>query len=381
MRRSMTALLLLACALACAGCAREKREDKRAMEEQMRAQSSKEESNLHRQAAVIQMRIDEMQRVHRTFTAGGDVHNITFFLDGPELALIDESVTSGGTTARNRFYYAGGRLFLYLEQRKSTIETGPGTSTQQMSELNIAYGGGENMLSATKTVDDRKMKVEAEEVSRILQRGRELFAISTSSSFIIDSLSATAIDSLQQGKGAGSVGVRVETANPAATSATAAQMPTQSGKTPGIASPAPAAKTAVKPGTPVKAQPAPAAQTPGRQQAQAPAQKNVKTPAGDASDEGPQRILFQKGSTSADIKGALTAAGTWQYIIWAHNGQVMSVSLPSSDPTVRFELHNDAGRISGRTAKWSGTVPRTGNYVIRLSGNGGAAYTLRTDIQ
>jgi hypothetical protein len=380
MRRSMTALLLLACALACAGCAREKREDKRAMEEQMREQSSKEESNLHRQAAIIQMRIDEMQRVHRTFTAGGDVHNITFFLDGPELALIDEAVTSGSTVARNRFYYAGGRLFLYLEQRKSTIETGPGTSTQQTSELNIAYGGGENMLSAIRTVDDRKMKVEADEVSRILQRGRELFAISTSSSFIIDSLSATAIDSLQQRTGAGSAGVRVETANPA-TAASATQAPPQTGKGQGAAPPVPTAKTAVQSGTPAKTQPAPAAQTQGRPQTQAPAPKPGKTPAGDASDEGPQRILFQKGSTSADIKGALTAAGTWQYIIWARTGQTMSVSLPSSDPTVRFELHNDAGRISGRTAKWSGTVPRTGNYVIRLTGNGGASYTLRTDIQ
>ncbi len=94
----------------------------------------------------------------------------------------------------------------------------------------------------------------------------------------------------------------------------------------------------------------------------------------------PNRIQFTPGATSADVTGQIAAAGTDVYLLGAAAGQQMSVDLFSQADDVRLEVRDSSGGwLEGQITAtfWQGTLPETGDYIIRvIGGEADAEYTL-----
>ena len=111
-------------------------------------------------------------------------------------------------------------------------------------------------------------------------------------------------------------------------------------------------------------------------------------PADPADTTGLVRVRFARGTTSGLVNDSLRAGETRGYLLGADQGQVMMVHAitwpvrregePPPPATVR--VYSVEGRElsvpSGLGPLWSGRLPATGDYVIRVGASGPAAYTL-----
>ena len=107
---------------------------------------------------------------------------------------------------------------------------------------------------------------------------------------------------------------------------------------------------------------------------------------------GPQkRVQFAKGRTTEVLKGTIVALETNDYVLGARAGQQMILHLASPNSYANFIIYSVNGHpFEGMTAEdrdWSGELPETGDYVIRVfklrSGrkSGRAPYTLEVTIR
>jgi len=111
-----------------------------------------------------------------------------------------------------------------------------------------------------------------------------------------------------------------------------------------------------------------------------------------ADTAGMVRIRFARGTTSGILDDSLPAGGERAYLIGALQGQVMLAhAIAWSDPR-----HGSGGQTSVRVYRadgaelpapagagplWSGRLPTTGDYVVRVRATGGPApYTLAVQI-
>ncbi|MBU0490363.1 MAG: hypothetical protein KKB13_00800 [Chloroflexi bacterium] len=99
-----------------------------------------------------------------------------------------------------------------------------------------------------------------------------------------------------------------------------------------------------------------------------------------------KRIQFQSGATSAIEQGSLAAGGRDRYVLKAMAGQIMSVSVSSSEGNVILVIWGADGTVlisdHAGTTHWSGTLPSTQDYYIDCLSVGGdpANYTLQVTI-
>ena len=125
---------------------------------------------------------------------------------------------------------------------------------------------------------------------------------------------------------------------------------------------------------------------------------SVVAPARDASGSpadtvGLVRVRFARGTTSGLVNDSLGPAESRGYLIGAERGQVMMVHAitwpvrqggsPAPATTVRVYSVEDGRELtvpSGIGGLWSGRLPETGDYTVRVSAAGPAAYTLAVQI-
>lgn len=98
-----------------------------------------------------------------------------------------------------------------------------------------------------------------------------------------------------------------------------------------------------------------------------------------------ERVHFQRGRTTAVLKGAVVRGMSHDYLLGARSGQSMSVHLASSGD-VRFTILNpDGDSIADYVQDWSGELPLSGDYRINVlpdtSRRSAIAYTLEVTIR
>lgn len=118
------------------------------------------------------------------------------------------------------------------------------------------------------------------------------------------------------------------------------------------------------------------------------------SPAASPSDTtGLLRVRFARGTTSGIVNDGLRAGETRGYLIGAEQGQVMMVHAITwpvgqgqAAPTIAtVRVYSAAGGSelaapSGPGALWSGRLPGTGDFVVRVSATRPTAYTLAVQI-
>lgn len=88
----------------------------------------------------------------------------------------------------------------------------------------------------------------------------------------------------------------------------------------------------------------------------------------------PQRVQFEKGRSSAVLKGTAPALtedyqGPREYVLKASAGQVMTVKLTGAEASYTVSCPGEGGTDAG-AAEWSMTLPESGDYTIRVNGTG-----------
>ncbi len=97
-----------------------------------------------------------------------------------------------------------------------------------------------------------------------------------------------------------------------------------------------------------------------------------------------RRVRFQKGRSTAVLKGAVVRGTEDRFILGASRGQTMTVRVTSVEDNAYFEIFApNSGRSMGSgEAEWSGELPRNGDYTIVISPTrGNATYTLEITIR
>ena len=105
------------------------------------------------------------------------------------------------------------------------------------------------------------------------------------------------------------------------------------------------------------------------------------------------RVRFARGTTSGLVNDSLPAGESRGYLLGAEQGQVMMVHAitwpvrqggePPPAATVQVYSVADESELAmpgGGGALWSGRLPATGDYAVRVSASGPAAYTLSVQI-
>lgn len=88
----------------------------------------------------------------------------------------------------------------------------------------------------------------------------------------------------------------------------------------------------------------------------------------------PQRIQFEKGRSSAVLKGTAPGRtenypGPREYVLKASAGQVMTVKFKGEGAAYSVSCPGEGGTDAG-AAEWSMTLPEAGDYTIRVHGTG-----------
>src|SRR5947209_11130255 len=80
----------------------------------------------------------------------------------------------------------------------------------------------------------------------------------------------------------------------------------------------------------------------------------------------PKVVQFEKGRTTAVLKGTADNAHGYTYMLVAKAGQTMTVHVTSSTGAAIFSITAPSGAVEGalEVKDWSGTLPDTGNYLI-----------------
>ena len=105
------------------------------------------------------------------------------------------------------------------------------------------------------------------------------------------------------------------------------------------------------------------------------------------------RVRFARGTTSGLVNDSLRAGDTRGYLIGAERGQVMMVhaitwpvlqgGAPQPAATVRVYSVAEGQELAapaGTGPLWSGRLPSSGDYAVRVSATGPTAYTLAVQI-
>jgi hypothetical protein len=94
----------------------------------------------------------------------------------------------------------------------------------------------------------------------------------------------------------------------------------------------------------------------------------IETVAATASQNKPQRIRFEKGKSSATIRGRIAGFDTQDYVVGAGAGQQMDIRIKASTGSTYFVLYsiNDRPTDRNETDHYSLETTESGDYVIRV---------------
>jgi hypothetical protein len=100
----------------------------------------------------------------------------------------------------------------------------------------------------------------------------------------------------------------------------------------------------------------------------------------------PVPVRFEKGRTTAVLKGAADHANGKTYVLAARKGQTMTLHVTSAARTAIFSLTAPSGAVEGalEVKDWSGELPDTGEYLVAVWNTrkrGAVPYTLEITIR
>jgi hypothetical protein len=99
-----------------------------------------------------------------------------------------------------------------------------------------------------------------------------------------------------------------------------------------------------------------------------------------------RRIRFESGRTTKVIKDAVVRGDRDRYILHARAGQTLLVHITSEENNAVFDIYRPGGKHTLENAQesmdWTGSLPRTGDYIIEVGGTrGNASYTLEVTVR
>jgi hypothetical protein len=96
-----------------------------------------------------------------------------------------------------------------------------------------------------------------------------------------------------------------------------------------------------------------------------------------------RRVQFQRGASSATVRGKASIVLPDTYLIGARAGQVMTVQLTAPRKSVRFLVMTPkTNLIADNSRGWSGALPETGDYTIIVDGDEvGGTYSMTISIK
>ena len=89
----------------------------------------------------------------------------------------------------------------------------------------------------------------------------------------------------------------------------------------------------------------------------------------DAAAQTRQRVRFGKGASSASVSGVIKGYAYRDYVVGAREGQTLSVALSGNslaDLAIFMPDGGNLGADSTGVADWTGEIPASGDYVIRV---------------
>ncbi|MEZ5446161.1 MAG: hypothetical protein R3F45_10340 [Gammaproteobacteria bacterium] len=264
----------------------------------------------------------------------GDVRSdISMYSSGNQIVLIEEKLTtSDNSISTNRYYFDNGNLFLFQDDGRWLELNPPNPLVTKNVKRNMAFTPTGKLITATKTIDGLPAVVGEYEAVAVVARAQQL----------LGPLPTAAAMAAQQAPAPGPEAT--------ATPETAAS-PEAAASAPG-----PAAEAAATP-KPLEPKPVVAAAAPE-----------------DAAG-GAERIQVGGNRSSTQLKGAVPAKGTRDYVVRAKGGQLLTLSFEGSPDTV-FAVYSSRGEIVSELTNWSSKLPRDGDYTIKIgkaAGSGGGA--------
>jgi hypothetical protein len=97
-----------------------------------------------------------------------------------------------------------------------------------------------------------------------------------------------------------------------------------------------------------------------------------------------QRVQFKEGESSTVLEGSITGYKIVDYVLKARRGQYMNVSMATDNEANYFNIlepgENDEAMFNGSISQnqYEGTLPKTGDYKIRVYMMGSAARRTET---
>lgn len=91
-----------------------------------------------------------------------------------------------------------------------------------------------------------------------------------------------------------------------------------------------------------------------------------------ADDIRTERVHFKKGANSAVVEASITGYETVDYVLGAHAGQYMNVSLATKHGATNFNIlapgENEVAMFNGSVSQnqYEGTLPASGDYKVRV---------------
>ena len=85
-------------------------------------------------------------------------------------------------------------------------------------------------------------------------------------------------------------------------------------------------------------------------------------------DKPPQRIHFERGKSSATIRGHISGFDVQDYVVGAKAGQQMDIRISATNPETYFVLYSINGKTTDltETNHYSLETTESGDYVIRV---------------
>ena len=103
------------------------------------------------------------------------------------------------------------------------------------------------------------------------------------------------------------------------------------------------------------------------------------TPAGAQRGIPTERVQFKEGESSTVVEGSITGYKIVDYVLKARRGQYMNVSMATDNEANYFNIlgpgENDEAMFNGSLSQnqYEGTLPKSGDYKIRVYMMGSAA--------
>lgn len=278
----------------------------------------------------------------------GDVRSdISIYSSGSQVVLVEEKLTTtDNSISTNRYYFDNGKLFLFQDDGRWLELNPPNPLVTKNVRRNMAFTPTGKLITASKTIDGSPAVVGEYEAVAVLARAQQL----------LGPLPTAAAMAAQQ------------TAAPAAAAPTAEATATpETAASPGAVAAAPG------PAEPPVASPKPLEPKPA-----------VATAAPQEAAGETERIPVGGNKPSTQVKGAVPAKGTQDYVVRAKGGQLLTLSFEGSPNTV-FAVYSSRGEIVSELTNWSSKLPRDGDYTIKIGkaagAGGGADFVLNVKLE